>query len=120
MPSEPVLEGLDHVYYWTRDMDGAVAFYRDTLGLELLRRSGDGWAEFGAGAVRLAVHGTDAEELPASGTVVFQVADLDEAKGVLSGRGVAFEGHEAEVPGVGRFTTFHDPDGNPLQLIEYV
>jgi len=30
-----------------------------------------------------------------------------------------FDGHESEVPGVARFTTFRDPDGNPLQLIEY-
>ncbi len=26
---------LDHVYYWVRDMDAAVAFYGDVLGLTL-------------------------------------------------------------------------------------
>src|SRR6478735_3604912 len=49
--------GLDHVYYWVTDMDRAVAFYRDVVGLPLIRRSGDEWAEFDAGAVRLALHG---------------------------------------------------------------
>ena len=39
---------LDHVYYWTRDMDAAVAFYRDVLGLTLVRRDGNEWAEFEA------------------------------------------------------------------------
>ena len=115
----PVISALDHVYYWTRDMDAAVAFYTDVLGLELIRRSGDGWAELRAGDARLALHATDGPDLPPGGTVVFRVDDLDDAVSVLRGRGAVFEGHEAEVPGVGRFTTFLDPDGNPLQLIEY-
>ena len=111
--------GVDHVYYWTRDMERAVKFYGEVLGLELAHRSGGGWAEFRAGPVRLALHGTEEAPLPPGGTVVFKVDDLDEATSALRQRGVVFDGHEAEVPGVGRFATFHDPDGNPLQLIEY-
>lgn len=111
--------GIDHVYYWTRDMDRAVAFYADVLGLELARRTGNGWAAFRAGAVQLALHGTDETDAPPAGTVVFRVEDLDAARWALERRGVVFDGHEAEVPGVGRFATFHDPDGNPIQLIEY-
>jgi catechol 2,3-dioxygenase-like lactoylglutathione lyase family enzyme len=59
---------FDHVYYWTRDMDRAVAFYEGTLGLELVHRSGDGWAEFRAGPVKLALHGIEGDDLPAGGT----------------------------------------------------
>jgi catechol 2,3-dioxygenase-like lactoylglutathione lyase family enzyme len=111
--------GIDHVYYWTRDMDRAVAFYEGVLGLKLGHRAGGGWAEFDAGPVRLALHATVEAEVPSGGTVVFRVDDLDEAISSLRQRGVVFDGHEAEVPGVGRFATFHDPDGNPLQLFEY-
>lgn len=118
MPDAPPL-GIDHVYSWTRDMDRAVAFYRDVLGLELTHRAGSGWAEFGAGPIRLALHGTEETDLPPGGTVVFRVDDLDAARSSLQQRGAVFDGHEAEVPGVGRFATFHDPDGNPIQLIEY-
>ena len=57
--------------------------------------------------------------LPPSGTVVFRVDDLDEAKWGLGQRGVVFDGHESEVPGFAR-ATFHDPDGNAIQLIEYL
>ena len=39
---------VDHVYYWTRDMERALAFYTDVVGLELLRREGDEWAELEA------------------------------------------------------------------------
>ena len=48
------------------------------------------------------------------------VPDLDEAKWTMKQRGVVFDGHESEVPGFARFATFHDPDGNAVQLIEYL
>ncbi|MGZ8566410.1 MAG: VOC family protein, partial [Actinomycetota bacterium] len=31
---------LDHVYYWTRDMGRALAFYTEIVGLPLVRREG--------------------------------------------------------------------------------
>ena len=120
MPPEGPLRGIDHVYYWTRDMDRAVSFYGEVLGLPVANRTGNEWAEFQAGPVRLALHGTEERSLPASWTVVFRVDDLDEARWALQQRGVVFDGHESEVPGFARFTTFHDPDGNPVQLIEYL
>jgi catechol 2,3-dioxygenase-like lactoylglutathione lyase family enzyme len=112
------LDGIDHVYYWTRDMDAAVAFYRDVVGLSLVRRDGDDWAEFDAGPVRLALHGTD-DAAQTSGTVVFRVADLDEARSALERRGAIFVDHPGEVEGFARFATFRDPDANPVQIIEY-
>ena len=109
---------VDHVYYWTRDMDAAVAFYRDVLGLELVRREGDEWAEFDAGPVRFALHGTD-DEAPVGGTVVLRVDDLEEARWALEQRGAVVEAYVGEVEGFARFATCRDPDGNPVQLIEY-
>jgi catechol 2,3-dioxygenase-like lactoylglutathione lyase family enzyme len=120
MQPEGPLRGIDHVYHWTRDMERAVTFYRDVLGLPLANRAGNEWAEFQAGPVRLALHGTEEPSLPASGTVVFKVNDLDEARWALQERGVVFDGEESEVAGLARFATFHDPDGNPMQLIEYL
>ena len=109
---------LDHVYYWVRDMDAAVAFYRDVLELALVRREGDEWAEFDAGPVRLALHGSD-EPDQGSGTIVFRVEDLDEARFGLRDRGARVDEHVGEVAGFARFATVRDPDGNPVQLIEY-
>ena len=66
---------LDHIYYWVRDMDAAVAFYRDVLGLSLIRRDGDEWAEFDAGPVRLALHGVEGRGTeaapPSSGSTIW-------------------------------------------------
>ena len=112
--------GLDHVYYWVTDMDRAVSFYRDVLGLPLVRRAGDEWAEFDAGAVRLALHGAVHGHAPPPGgaTAVFLVEDLDDARAALTARGVTF-GHEGGVEGYARFLAFADPDGNTVQIIEY-
>lgn len=111
---------LDHVYYWVTDLDRAVAFYRDVLGLPLASREGDEWAEFGAGGTRFALHAAGPGREPRLGgaTAVFEVGDLDAAKAELSGQGVVF-GHEGAVESYARFASFTDPDGNTLQIIEY-
>ena len=115
------VKGIDHVYYWTRDMDRAVAFYRDVLELPLLRREGENWAEFDAGAVRLALHGVvDGRPVtPGGPTAVFEVDDLDRARRALGERGVEFHERVGEVAGYARFASFSDPDGNVVQIIEY-
>lgn len=114
----PTLGPVDHVYYWTRDLDAALAFYTEVVGLVLVRRA-NGWAELEAPPIRLALHGTVDAERAGSGTVVFRVDDLDEARWSLEQRGATFEAHVGEVEGFARFATFRDPDGNPIQIIEY-
>jgi glyoxylase I family protein len=113
-----VIGPLDHVYYWTRDIDRSVAFYTEVVGFALARRSGREWAELEAGPTRFALHGTE-EDLPPSGTVVLRVDDLDAARATLEQRGAVFDAFVGDVEGFARFATFRDPDGNPVQLIEY-
>ena len=114
-------ESVDHVWFWVADMDRAVAFYRDGLGLEVARRHGDEWAELDAGSIRIGLHGArDDHPTPRGGTAVFRVDDLDLAKASLEERGVSFGDHLGEVPGLARYASFADPDGNSMQLIEYV
>jgi catechol 2,3-dioxygenase-like lactoylglutathione lyase family enzyme len=116
-PALRVVGDLDQIYYWTRDMDAAVAFFRDVVGLTLLRREGDGWAEFDAGPVHLALHRSD--DPPASGTAVFRVDDLNAARRALESRGAVFDAFVGEAGGFARFATFRNPDGDPVQIIEY-
>ena len=116
----PIVDRLDLVFYWVTDLGRAVAFYEGVLGLRLLRRESDQWAEFDAGGRRFALHSAaEGQSLtPGGATAVFSVADLDRAKAELSARGVRF-GHEGDVAGYARFASFTDPDGNTVQLIEY-
>lgn len=115
------MRALDHVWFWVEDMGRALEFYEGTIGLTLLRRDGDDWAELDAGTVRLGLHGAgDRREPSRGGTVVLRVDDLDLARAALEERGVRFDGQPGEVEGRARFASFEDPDGNRLQLIEYV
>lgn len=115
------LETVDHVWFWVRDMDRAVAFYGEALGLPMRMRHGDDWAEFDSGGARIGLHGSGVLEgdVPHGGTAVFVVDDLDLAKASLEERGVVFEEHLGEVPGYARYASFDDPDGNSMQIIEY-
>jgi predicted enzyme related to lactoylglutathione lyase len=112
---------LDHVYFWTGDLDRAVAYYRDVLGLRLLRRQGPSWAEFEAGPARLGLHGVVARPMlrPAGATVVMRVEDLEREMRVLEARGALLSGPAGEIPQTGWFASLLDPDGNTLLLIEY-
>jgi predicted enzyme related to lactoylglutathione lyase len=114
------IERLDLVFYWVTDLAGAVGFYRDVLGLDLLRQDADRWAEFDAGGRRFALHTVgEGQALPRGGaTAVFSVRDLDRAKLALAAHGVTSV-HDGDVEGYARFSSFLDPDGNEFQLIEY-
>jgi catechol 2,3-dioxygenase-like lactoylglutathione lyase family enzyme len=111
---------IDYVYYWTTDMDRAVAFYRDVVGLELVRQDGSQWAEFATEPVRLALHGAVEGHpvRPGGAAVMFRVDDLDRARRTMEEQGVEFDEHSGEVEGFVRFATFRDPDGNRVELIE--
>jgi len=118
--AEAILRQLDLIFYWVSDMDRAVSFYRDVLGLRLVRRDEEKWVEFESGGRRLALHAVAEGQpmTPGGATAVFSVDDLDRAKADLSSRGVRF-GHEGDVAGFARFASFLDSEGNTVQLIEY-
>ena len=111
---------IDHVYYMVQDMDRAVRFYQDVLGLRLLRRDDSFWAELDGGSIRLALHGTrEGAPVERGGAVAaFRVDDLEEATVGLKEHGVE-PAHQGEVEGYGRFALFPDPDGNLIEIIEY-
>jgi predicted enzyme related to lactoylglutathione lyase len=110
---------IDYVYYWTSDMDRAVSFYRDVVGLTLARQDGSQWAEFATEPVRFALHGTEGHAVrPGGAAVMFRVDDLDVARRTMEQKGVTFDEHSGEVEGFARFATFRDPDGNRVELIE--
>jgi catechol 2,3-dioxygenase-like lactoylglutathione lyase family enzyme len=120
MATGEIVRRLDLVFYWVSDLDRAVSFYSDVLGLSIARRDGNNWAEFDAGGRRFALHSAAPGQTVAPGgaAAVFTVGDLDEAKAALAPRGVLPD-HEGDVSSYARFASFRDPDGNVFQLIEY-
>jgi catechol 2,3-dioxygenase-like lactoylglutathione lyase family enzyme len=105
------------------DMDRAVEFYTGTLGLTLVFRAGNEWAEVRAGdSLVIGLHPAT-EHGPAPGTsgairVGLSVeSSIDEVVAALQAKGVTFRGPIFRDPKGGlAFADFGDPDGNSLYL----
>ena len=75
------------------DLDRAVAFYRDTLGMKLLLQVPPGLAFFDCDGIRLMIDGIKEKETPErfNTLIYYKVADLNAAHEELSAKGVKFE-----------------------------
>ncbi len=73
-----------------KEIEGAVAFYRDTLGLSFLFQAGN-LAFFDCGGVRLLVDVAESDEFNHPGSILyFNVEDIHTAYEDLRARGVQF------------------------------
>jgi predicted enzyme related to lactoylglutathione lyase len=106
---------FDCVYYYVSDLDRAVRFFSDTLGLALSSR--DHVARFTIDGVLFElVPTTDASRYSGHGNarLCFGVQDMHSAIDELAHKGVSFGPiHQVEN---GLLATFADPDGNELAL----
>lgn len=116
---------VDDVFFNVDDMDKAVAFYRDQLGLAVKYESAD-WVELDGGNVTIALRrfGSGPEGRPELGvgegaTLVFEVDDLDATWAELEKKGVELVGQVFEYGSV-KLAAFKDLNGNILQIYEHV
>jgi predicted enzyme related to lactoylglutathione lyase len=105
------------------NMDAAVEFYTNVLGLKLTNRFGDHWATVDAGkGLTIGLHPAS-PKYPAPGTkgAMMLGLEIDEAiEGVvarLSKKGVQIKGSIVRDQS-GTFAHFEDPDGNEMYLWE--
>ena len=114
-----LVAGTDFVAIPTQDIDRAVAFYRDVLGLEQSKQWGSMPAyEFETGNLTLALMQTDAfgvEFSPNATPIALHVDDFEAAKAELESRGVEFQTDTID-SGVCYQAIFTDPDGNALDI----
>jgi predicted enzyme related to lactoylglutathione lyase len=108
---------VTNVYYVVPDMDAALAFYRDTLGLAVKFQDGDKWTQFDVGGtqVALATPAPGQVDPGRNATVVLQVDDLTATRAQLAAQGIAV----SEIIGMGghgSFFTCPDPAGNVVQF----
>ena len=113
-----------NVTIYVSNMDRAVRFYTEVLGLKLAYRFGDHWAsvELGKG-LTIGLHPASAE-MPAGrrgsmaiGLELGGVA-IETAVERLHAKGVQFDGPVNDSGKAGKFASFADPDGNQLYLAE--
>ena len=116
------------VRYIVKDVDQAVAFYRDSLGFELQQQFGPAMAILKRHDLTLWVAGPQASasrsmpdgqkpEPGGWGRFVLEVDDLDGLVGTLKERGVSFRNAIISGPG-GRQILCDDPSGNAIELFE--
>jgi catechol 2,3-dioxygenase-like lactoylglutathione lyase family enzyme len=80
---------LTYVIQFVSDMDRAVAFHRDTLGLPLTFSS-PGWSEFATGETRLGLHPASEKKPPGTVQLGLGVPDLQKFYEEMSAKGVVF------------------------------
>jgi predicted enzyme related to lactoylglutathione lyase len=117
--STEIVTGVDFVGVPTRNLDAAVEFYGQTLGL---RRSvyikERNYAEFETGNLTLSVfdaEGFGLQHQVNPNAIAMHVDDVGQARAELEGRGVAFAGETLDT-GVCHMAFFSDPDGNAMML----
>lgn len=109
--------GVATVWLPVTDMQRAVGFYADTLGLAVAEQQ-EQWAELEADGLRIGLNARDEETPGGEGgaVVAFRPSDeLETAVEELGAKGVQFTDGISDHPW-GRIANFSDPDGNALQL----
>ena len=111
------LQGIHHVSINVKDVDAAVGFYVDLLGMELLERPNFGFpgAWMRAGEQEVHLLGVHSGPPPKEQHFAFKVADVDEVKAALEAAGRSCS-EPMEITGVCRQAFTHDPSGN---LVEF-
>jgi predicted enzyme related to lactoylglutathione lyase len=114
-----MITGVDFIGFPTRDLEAAVSFYRETLGLDCSKHMPERHhAEFETGNLTINLMVSEKMGLPFvlnQNPVALHVDDVAGSRADLEARGVSFMGDIVDT-GVCHMAFFADPDGNALML----
>ncbi len=125
IPIGPTLSRIGQIFVNVHDLDRAIAFYRDALGMAFLFQAPPAMAFFDCGGIRLMLGVPDRPDLdhPAS-IIYYQVEDIEATYETLKSRGVDFivKPHlVAPMPDYDLWLAdFRDSEGNVLALMSEV
>ncbi|TFV54529.1 hypothetical protein E4P42_25695 [Mycobacterium sp. PS03-16] len=109
--------GVATVWLPVEDMQRAVQFYSNTLGLEVKKQK-DEWSELDANGLMVGLNARESAGGSGGALLTFQPdGGLDDEVARLKKEGVTFAGDISEHPW-GRIASFKDSEGNDLQLYE--
>ena len=109
---------FDCVFYYVRDLESAVQFYSDLLGMS--PASQDQVARFNLDHVLIELVPSSDEAIISGGgnaRLCLRVDDIEQASEDLRSRGIPVG--STHVVDNGRLASFEDPDGNELVLWQY-
>lgn len=119
------LDSIGQIHISVDDIDRAVAFYREVLGMKFLFDvPGQSMAFFDCGGVRLYLGQAESDAFRSNPLIYYRVDDIHQARQTLSERGVTFEGephvvHKTDTHELW-LAAFKDPEGNWIQLMSEV
>lgn len=117
-----MFEKIAFIHYCTQDLDRALKFYRDVLGLKLLLQNEE-WVEFEVGDQRLALRLVDprtsnAEPPNINGAMIWlEARPIEKIIAALNDNKIKFI-NKLESFSYGKTASFQDPDGNLIGLYE--
>ena len=119
------LSAIEQIAVIAQDIDRAVAFYRDKLGMKHLFSVPPGLAFFDCDGIRLMLSLPAKPEFDhASSIIYFKVEDILVAYATLTDRGVQFEEKPIFVADMGIYdlwlASFRDSENNLLALMSHV
>ena len=112
-----MVDGIAAVWVPVTDMQRAVAFYRDILGLEVEETDSD-WSEVDANGLKIGLNAREKADSGSGGgaVVTFQPeGSIDDEVQRLTACGVEFSGGISDHEW-GRIAPFKDSEGNDLQI----
>ncbi|HKW98361.1 MAG TPA: VOC family protein [Bryobacteraceae bacterium] len=101
---------LNYVIKFVADMNRAVQFHRDVLGLPLKFES-PGWSEFATGETTLGLHPASQKNPPGSVELGFHVPDIQKFYEDMKARGVEFTMPPTKQDFGGTLAQFVDSEG---------
>ncbi|MEZ5289923.1 MAG: VOC family protein [Vicinamibacterales bacterium] len=121
MPAAHALSRLHQIAQPIADIDRAVAFYRDVLGLPLLFTAPPNLAFFDCAGVRLMLSPPSPGHDHPGSVLYFAVDDIQAAHDALQARGAVFTGAPAKIATLADrevwLAGFTDSEGNALALM---
>lgn len=125
IPIGPTLNQIGQIFVNVKDLDRAIAFYRNTLGMTFLFQAPPNMAFFDCGGIRVMLGIADRPDLnhPAS-VIYYKVEDIERVYETFKARGVEFivKPHlVAPMPTYDLWLAdFRDSEGNFLALMSEV
>jgi catechol 2,3-dioxygenase-like lactoylglutathione lyase family enzyme len=123
--ASPGITGLAQVALNVKDLDSAVAFYRDVLGLPFLFSAPPSLAFLQCGSTRVMLNGDPNAPAPAGGPILYYaVGDIRAAFDAISAKGAPVKEAPKPIANVGGREVWlgftEDPDGHPVGIMSEV
>ena len=107
--------GLSYIIEFVEDMDRAIKFYRDVIGLPLKFQS-PGWSEFATGQVTFALHPASEKNPAGKLEMGIHVSDLDQFHREMTAKGVQFPMAPTKQDFGGMLARFVDSEGARISV----